>query len=109
MTKIISAGTCSAIVAAATISVLAQNPPSQPPQQNPPPQTTTTSAEPRITVTGCLKPARAGATDTAGVPGTAGTTGATVPSTAPSDSANATFILADATISPATGDTATTA
>jgi len=109
MTKTISAGTCSAIIAAATISVLAQNPPS--PSQNPPPQTTTsTSAADRIPVTGCLKPAPAAATDTIGAqpPSTAGTAGTTVPSNAPSDSASTRFLLSGATTSPAETDPATT-
>jgi hypothetical protein len=108
MKKTFSAGTCSAIIAAATISVLAQNPPAQSP--NPPPQTTTsTSAEHRITVTGCLKPASAAATDTTTAaqqpPSTVGTSGTTAPSNAPSDS-NARFVLSSATISPAETDPA---
>jgi hypothetical protein len=110
MTKTISAGTCSAIVAAATISALAQTPPA--PSQNPPPQTaTTTSTEHRITVTGCLKPAPAAATDTVGAqppPSTTGTAGTTVPPSVPSDAASARFVLSGATTSPAETDPATT-
>jgi hypothetical protein len=108
MTKTFSAGTCSAIIVAATISVVAQNPPASSP--NPPPQTTTsTSTEHRITVTGCLKPASAAATDTttaAQQPSTAGTSGTTAPSNAPSDSSNARFVLSGATTSPADPDPA---
>jgi len=107
MTKTFSAGTCSAIIAAATVSVLAQNPPG--PAQNPPPQpTTSTSTEHRVTVTGCLKPAPAATTDTTAAqqPPTAGTAGTTAPSTAPSDSANARFVLSGATTSPAETDPA---
>jgi hypothetical protein len=91
MMKTISAGICTAIGAAATISLMAQTPT---PQAN-----TSPSTDHRVTVTGCLKPSPASA-DGAVAPGPTGTTGtATAPNA--TDSATATFVLSDATISPA--------
>ena len=98
MTKTISAGICTAIGAAATISLMAQTPT---PQAN-----TSPSTDHRVTVTGCLKPSPA-SPDGAVAPGTTGTTGtATAPNA--TDSAAATFVLSDATISPAASGAATT-
>ena len=108
MRNIISAGTCSAIIAAATISIMAQAPSPQTTAPQPqtatqPPQTATNaSSEKRVTVTGCLKPAPA-ATDTAsaatGTAGTTGTTGAAAAAGA-TDADSAKFVLADAALSP---------
>ncbi len=98
MRTFISAGSCSAIVAAATISLMAQTPAPQ--------GTTTTSTDRHVTVTGCLRPAPA-STDTSTATGTTGTTGTSGTTAAPNptDSANAKFVLADAAMSPST-DTA---
>jgi len=94
MTKTIWLGTGTAIVAAATVAVMAQTPAPQQPGAN--------STDHQITVTGCLKPAppAAGdATSTAGTPGATGTTGAV--GTA-GGSADASFVLTDAMPSSAT-------
>lgn len=102
--RIISAGSCTAFIAAASISLMAQAPASQQ-------QSTSSSTDKKITVTGCLKQAPTTATDTAGTtasPGTAGTTGTTSASAAASDSTNARFVLAGATTSPASADAGAT-
>ena len=101
MTQSISAAAVTAVLAAATISVMAQAPP---------PGASATS-EHKITVTGCLKAAPPAATDSAASaqpPDTAGTTG-TAGATAASDPASARFVLADATMSPAAGEPAAAA
>jgi hypothetical protein len=96
MTKTIWIGTGTAIVAAATVAVMAQAPSPQ--------QRTGNSTDRQITVTGCLKPAppTAGdATTTAGTPGATGTTGAVGAAGA---NADAGFVLTDATTSSAAAD-----
>jgi len=107
MTKSIWTGACSSIIVGAAVAAMAQTPAAPAAQQS-----ASTSAEPKIVVTGCLKaaPAATDATATTGTTGTstagtAGTTGATDAATAPTDSAAAKFVLADATISPANADT----
>jgi hypothetical protein len=94
MTNSSWAGTCGAIVAAASIAVIAQT---QPP---PAPQTNAASAD-QITVTGCLKPAPATASDM-GASGTAGATGTSgTASGAAAADADAKFVLTNATVAPA--------
>ena len=110
MIRTIWTGTCATIIAGAAVAAMAQTPPAQ--------QNTNPSADQKVTVTGCLRaapPAGAdaaatagttgtaatGTTGTAGAAGTAGTTGAG----AATDSPDAKFVLADATMSPAKADT----
>ena len=95
MTKTIWIGTASAIVAVASVAVMAQAPAPQ--------QTPGTSPARQITVTGCLKPAPAAgdATTTAGTPGATGTAGAVG---AAGDRADANFVLTDAMTSSAATD-----
>lgn len=93
MRKTIWTGTATAIVAAAAVTAMAQAPA---PQQN-----SGASAEKKITVTGCLKPASgADASTTAAPTGTSGTAGAA----GTASDADAQFVLADATSSPASND-----
>jgi hypothetical protein len=103
MTNRTWAGTCGAIVAAATVAVMAQTQTAPPPRtQTPPPQTSTATSPDQITVTGCLKAAPPAAgetapTGTAGATGTSGTAGAAGAAT----DANAKFVLTNATVGPA--------
>jgi pilus assembly protein FimV len=95
MTKTIWTGTATAIVAVASVAVMAQNPAPQ--------QTPGNATDRQITVTGCLKsaPAAGDATTTAGTAGATGTAGAV--GTA-GDRADANFVLTDATTSSAAPD-----
>ena len=89
MRNYISAASCSAIVAAATISLMAQAPAQQ--------STTTASTDQKVTVTGCLKAAPV-STDTSTATGTTGTAGTTAAPN-PTDAANARYVLTDAAAS----------
>ncbi|HEY7171492.1 MAG TPA: hypothetical protein VH417_11640 [Vicinamibacterales bacterium] len=100
MTNTIWTGACGSIIVGAVVGAMAQAPAA--------PQKATPSAEQKITVTGCLKAAPSAgssAAATSGAPGTAtaGTTG-TTGAAAPTD-ADAKFVLADASVSPAKADT----
>ncbi len=96
MKNFISAAGCGAIVAAATISLMAQT-------TTPQGATASTSNAQRVTVTGCLKPA-APSSDTSSAAGTTGTSGTAAPNA--TDAANAKFVLADAAVTPSTDTTA---
>jgi hypothetical protein len=90
MTKRTWTGTCGAIVAAATVGVMAQ--------QTPPPAN---SASPdQITVIGCLKAAAPAAADSA-APGTPAATGTSGTAGAAATDADAKFVLTNATMGPA--------
>jgi pilus assembly protein FimV len=100
MKKTISMGTCTAIVGFAATALLAQTP--QPPQTS----TAPASSDQKVTITGCLKAAPASDTtaSAAGAAGTTGTTGTTAGATGTSGAAEpseAKFVLADATMKPA--------
>ena len=115
-------GMCAAVVSAATVGMMAQQPPtpqtSPTPQATPAPQTTPapqstspSSTDKKITLTGCLKAAPSPADDvsTASPTGTAGSatsaaTGTSGTTAAPTD---AKFVLTGASASP--GDTASAA
>jgi len=104
MTKTIWTGACSSIIVGAAVAAMAQTPTAQ--------QNSAPSTAPKIVVTGCLReapPAGPDAAATAGTTGTAatgttGTTGATG-AARPTDAADAKFVLADASMSPAKADT----
>lgn len=93
MTNRTWAGTCGAIVAAASMVVMAQTQPPPTPQQS-------TASPDQITITGCLRaaPGAAAATSATGTAGATGTTGTA--SAAPTD-ADAKFVLTNATQGPA--------
>jgi pilus assembly protein FimV len=114
MIRTIWTGTCATIIAGAAVAAMAQTPPAQ--------QNTNPSADQKVTVTGCLRaapPAGAdaaatagttgtaatGTTGTAGAAGAAGTAGTAGTTGAATDSPDAKFVLADATMSPAKADT----
>jgi len=94
------AGTCGAIVAAATVAVMAQ-------AQQPPPQTSSASPD-QITVTGCLKAAPPAAPDV-GASGTVGATGTSGTAAPAATDADAKFVLTNATVTPATASSAASA
>jgi hypothetical protein len=97
MTKTIWIGTTTAIVAAATVAVMAQAPGPQQPSG--------TSTDRQVTVTGCLKPAPPTAGDATTTAGTAGATG-TSGAVGAAGSAEASFVLTDAMTSSAATDPA---
>jgi len=98
MTKTIWIGTGTAIVAAATVAVMAQTPGPQQPSGN--------STDRQVTVTGCLKPAPPAAGDATTTAGTAGATGTTGAVGATAGSADGSFVLTDAMTSSAAADPA---
>jgi hypothetical protein len=126
MRSTIWTGACTAMVGFATAAMFAQTPA---PQQTPSPQQTTPSqqsaapsSDKRITVTGCLKAAPSNPAETAsaagaptGTAGTTGTTGATAGTAGTTGtagaapSADAKFILTEATLAPADAAGSTTA
>lgn len=127
MRSTIWTGACTAMVGFATAAMFAQTPsPQQPPspqQTTPSQQSAAPSSDKRITVTGCLKAAPSnpasdvasatgGATGTAGTTGTTGATAGTTGTTGTAGaapSADAKFILTEATLAPADAAGSTTA
>jgi hypothetical protein len=94
MTKRTWTGTCAAIVAAASIGIVAQT------QTPPASQSSSAASADQITVTGCLKAAPAAAPDTAasGTAGATGTSGTASAAGATATDADAKFVLTNATV-----------